>query len=158
MKNLMKVLILPSLFIICTTAQAKNSSNAKATKKEGVVMKAKNQAHQCAIYKKNAKKARQLYSVNKKKVNRLNIQLKVLAKDQKRMPSSVKMAKKVVDHQITKLKFAKKKRLDRSLKYLEKHIQYTKAFKRSCAQNPVKPRKRKFKDQDIGKFLSIASM
>ena len=147
MRNLMRVLILPSIFFLSSTALAKSEK----------ALTPKTKAHQCAVYKKNAKKARHLYKNNKKQAKRLDIQLKVLSKDQKRMPSSVKMAKRVVDTQIKKLKVNKKQKLAKSLKYLEKHIQYVKAAKRTCAQNRVKPLKRRFKGQDIGKYLSIAS-
>lgn len=147
MKTLMRMLIVPSIFILSSTALAK----------EKKVATPKTKAHQCAVYKKNAKKAKKLYSVNKKQIKKLDKQLKVLSKDQKRMPANVKMANKVVKHTIKTLKISKKQKMAKTLKYLEKHVQYVKAAKRTCAQNRVKPRKKHFRGQDVGKLLSIAS-
>jgi G:T/U-mismatch repair DNA glycosylase len=127
---------------------AKNSTQATVKKTK---------AHQCAVFKKNAKKARHLYSTNKKQAKKINVTLKGLVKEQKRMPSSTKITKKVVKNQIMKLQIAKKKKVNRSLKYLEKHIKYTKAFKRSCAQKRVKSHKKHWRGQDIGQYLSIAA-
>lgn len=149
MKNVVKVVFLPSLlFFFSTTAIAKNKQSPKMT--------VKTKAHQCAVYKKNAKKAKKLYSANKSKAKKINVQLKVLAKDAHRMPANVKLAKKVVSHQLHRLEVTKKKSLSLSLKYLEKHIQYVKAAQRTCAQNRAKPRTR-FKGQDVNKYLSIAA-
>ena len=130
-----------------------------AVAKSNKVVKNKTKAHQCAVFKKNAKKARKLYSKNKIAAIKINNQVKDLKKDRKQLPQKAEAAKKVVRKKIKKLAVAKDKRLVKSLKYLEKHIKYVKAAKRTCAANRtrVKPRPKYFKGQDIGKYLKIAS-
>lgn len=140
------ILILPSIFILSHTAQAKNIK----------VEKNKAASYQCAVYKKNAKKAKHIYNAIRKKAKKMDKQLASLTKDQKRMPANVKTAKKLLDNQIAKLKVTKNKKLAKSMKYLEKHFQYKQAAK-TCAQNRVKQRSRRFKGQDIKQYLSIAS-
>ena len=135
MKKLLRLLVLPSVFLFCTTSWAGNKNK-------------------CATLKKNAKKAQHLYVFNKKKAFHLKKRASVLKKDRKRMPANVRSAHKVINHEIHKLSEGKRKRLAISLKYLEKHIQFKKAAKRSCAKNRIK---RKFDGQKLERLLSVAS-
>lgn len=152
MKKIVVLMTLSSFFTLSSTAMAKEAKNK--------TMKTK--AHECAMYTKNAKKARQLYSENKTQAVAEFDQVKALKSDQKRMPANAKVAKQVVDRKIDSLYKAKRQHLMNSLKYLEKHIQYVKAAKRSCAshkatiKNKVKKQKM-FRGQDIDKYLSVAS-
>lgn len=142
MTTFAKLILLAGFFFSTTTLAAGVKKQVKKTK-----------AHQCAVYVKNAKKARHLYSVNRKQATNINHKMTVLKKDQKRVPASAKMAKVLVQKQLVRMEKGKKKSVKNSLKYLEKHIQYVKAAKRTCAQNRVK----KVKNQDIEKYLHIAA-
>lgn len=146
MKHL-NVLILSGIFFFSFSAVAKSE---KAVAK-------KTKAHQCAVFKKNAKKARKLYSKNKIAAIKINKQVKVLKKDRKQLPKKAQAAKSVVGKKIKKLAKAKDRKLVNSLKYLEKHIKYVKAAKRTCAANRIKRKKRLFKGQDISKYLQVAA-
>ena len=146
--KLIKVLILSGIFFFGMTATAKSEKKVRT----------KTKAHQCAVFKKNAKKARKLYSANKIAAIKINKQVKVLKKDRKELPKKAAAAKNVVGKKIKKLAKAKDKKLVNSLKYLEKHIKYVKAAKRTCASHRVKkPRAKHFKGQDINKYLQVAS-
>ncbi len=151
MKAVVKILILPTILLFGTTTKAKDEVDKKR--------ESKTKLHQCAVYKNNALKAKKLYSENKKQMTRLERQLKHLSKDQSRMPASVPMAKKVVDSRIQKLKVDKKQRLARTLKYLEQHIEFSEAARKTCALNVKRkaPRKNHFRGQDISEFLHLAA-
>ncbi len=152
-----KIVVLLTLSFFFTFSSSAMATEAKIKNK---TMKTK--AHECAMFTKNAKKARKLYTDNKSLAVKEFDQVKALQSDQKRMPANAKMAKQVVDRKIDSLSKAKRQHLMNSLKYLEKHIQYVKAAKRSCAfhkvkvKNPIK-KERKYRGQDIDKYLTVAS-
>ncbi len=120
---LIKVLL---VFLVSPSVMAKQKQEFKSSKTKN---------HQCAVYTKNAKKARRLYSQNKTQAVHENKQVQALKTDQRRMPASTKLAKNVVNKKIESLSRSKRQHLMNSLKYLEKHIQYVKAAKRTC--NPI---------------------
>ncbi len=152
-----KIVVLTALSLFFTFG---SSALAKDGKVKNKTMKTK--AHECAMFTKNAKKARKLYTDNKSLAVKEFDQVKALKSDQKRMPANAKMAKQVVDRKINSLSKAKRQHLMNSLKYLEQHIQYVKAAKRSCAFHKVKikrtiKKEKNYRGQDIDKYLTVAS-
>lgn len=89
-------------------------------------------ASKCKKALKKAEKTQALYKKNRKQAFVLEKRMTVLKKDKKRMPSSVGLAHRVVNHEIYKLKTAKKKKMVKSLKLLERHINYVKQVERNC--------------------------
>lgn len=135
MKKLLRLLILPSVFLFCSSSLAANNK--------------------CQILKKNAKKAKSLYSLHKKRAYTLGKQVKVLKKDKKRIPTNVQTAHRLINHEIHKLSTGNKKRLAISQKYWQQHIQLKKAVKRNCARILFRPKR--FDGFKYKKVMSLAS-
>ena len=121
MKTILLSLVLSSVFFF-------GSSTLAATK--------------CDNFKKNALMAKSLYKINKMKAKRLKRRAVELSKDKKKIPKKMKTTHRLMKQAIKKLSAGKRKRLANSLKYLEKHLRYKKAVKKSCIRARGKPKKR----------------
>ena len=124
MKKTMGLFIFVCLFIFSSTSLATSAKKSNT----------KTLAHHCAVYKKNAQKAKARYNVNKKELDRLEVKLNVLEEDRRQMPSSTRMARMVLSKEMQSLRHEHRKNLDQSKFFLSKHIEYTKAVLRTCAQ------------------------
>lgn len=144
MNYLLKAILVPGILIMSIPAMAKGISKTKA--------------HRCAVYKSHAIKAGHLYTVNKKQARQLYYKIQALQKDQKRMPQSVPLTKKILTKKIAKLDAGKKQRLATSLKYLEKHLQFKKAAIKTCSHSPKQKPHRKPKNiHHVPKLMTIAN-
>ncbi len=124
MKYLVNWLVLPCFLFFASTASASNEQKAIE----------KTRAHHCAVYKKNAQKSKARYDSSKKQLDVLEVKLKVLGEEQKRMPSSTRMANLVVTKKMQTLRKEHRQSLKESKTNLANHIEYTKAVMRACAQ------------------------
>ena len=115
MKSIKCLMLLPGFFFFVSTSMAVESktSDTKKTK-----------AHHCAMFKRNAMKAKHLYALSRAKAQDLKNQVKDLKKDQKRLPAEAKTTKKIVIEKIHLLSDVKTQKLAISLKYLENHIYF----------------------------------
>ncbi len=143
MKVVTPPLVLLSVFFFSHSAQAgQGSKNLKS------------KAHHCAVFKNNAQKAKSRYGENRRQAEQLFTKIKKLQKNQQRLPANVQLAKKVVNRELEKLSLGKKQKLVLSLKYLEKHILYSRAAQRNCTSKP-KP-SRQLRKKPVRSFPLIA--
>ena len=125
MKGIVQILFFVSVFFLGLTASGNDNPLATNSTK-------------CSAAKKNARKAKKLYSVNKKKAKKIQAKLKTLVTNQKRMPAS---ATSNMSQQIQKLKKAKRSKLTKIKRYLMKHKQFKQSARRSCSKKRGKRKK-----------------
>ena len=143
MKDLSKTLLFTFVFFLSSTAFAGNNDFSISDLQET----------KCSKDKKKAKKAKKLYTVNKKKAKKIHYKLQNLVMKQKRQPASVAKKKKV-KKMVKKLELAKRKKMMKVKRYLMKHKQFKQSAKKSCSEKPEQTQK--FNPLMMDKYADMA--